>query len=637
MDNAVEVAQDVATSPSRAAFLQALEDRDSELRTLIAQHTYEISRIQDEQRALRTQYNAVAPHISRLPPELLSLIFQAFVDDYWDADYGNTYMTRGSRTQIYRTSMCGWLFVLHVCHHWRSVALGTPSLWSRIELGCEPYVELALKHSGEQPLKIFAGRARSDRLPRMDAYNSATVIQHLPPVFSRLHTVQLRVANPVIKSALESLYDLNYGLQAPMLKTLIIILNIDQRIDSIPILSNLGLPNLTSLEIENGSLILLQSFVRPTLTTLDVKFSPACTPSAMVHTLEQLPLLQHLKLTGFQQDVTPVPVDMRTPSWCHTISLPFLKSIHFQTRSRARDLVHLLCCLEFPADTQITLSIVPGIDMNGHPVVNDDTEQLLPLVLSKALVSNTLTRTEANQVAIPRVIELRSQYTSALEVALWSKIRPYDLDSSITRAAAVKRLDLIGISRKKAALVRLFQPLDLSEVVVLDIKSEIFAETWMPILQNRTLPKLRDLMLTGITSVKEVLSVISTPIRTSQASSLASTDNNGEEGRSYLLPTVKTLILSSCTFRRKPQKTLRTDLLPFILRALRVRAKHGCKLEKLIIRWPINLTRERDMAALRDPRIADYVEIGDGKEESWTSSEDDEEEDEHALELALEA
>ena len=148
MDDRVVARKDAATSTGRAAFLQALENQDRELTALHSQHSQELLRIQYAISALRKQYNAVAPNISRLPGELLSLIFQAFVDDYWVTHSKSSYDTNEVEAKIYTTSMCKWLVILHICHHWRSIALGTPSLWNRIELGCEPYVQLALRHSG---------------------------------------------------------------------------------------------------------------------------------------------------------------------------------------------------------------------------------------------------------------------------------------------------------------------------------------------------------------------------------------------------------------------------------------------------------------------------------------------------------
>ncbi|KAF7798094.1 hypothetical protein EIP86_009309 [Pleurotus ostreatoroseus] len=638
MDDAAEVAQDAATPASREAFLQALEKQDSELSALLTQYSYKIMEILYAKRDVRIQYNAVAPNISRLPPELLSLIFQAFVDDYWAAASKHSYQVDGIQAPIYRTPMCGWLVILHICHYWRSIALGTPSLWNRIELGCEPYVELSLRNSGDLPLEIFAGRSASPRHLPADLYSSRTIVHTLFPVFSRLRTAIFRVTNPNIRHAFELLYDRGSELQAPVMETLVIIIDNDKTIDSITILSALDLPRLTSLAIDNCPFALLESFIRPTLTTLKVALSPVCPAGALVHVLEQLPLLGRLQLSGFQQGVVPVPATNYRPSWCRTIRLPHLKDVYLETRSRGHDIAHLLCCLDFPADTKITLSIGPHQDF--YPVTNDnDFKDILPLVMSKALVSHILTRTKPTRMAIPRVIEVQPWDISSMQVSLWSTLRPSDIDSSVTRATALQRLYFTMVAPRAEALVSLFELLDLTEVVTLDIHDEIGADNWMRIFRGRTLLKLRDLILNDNQPIEELLSLISTPMKSSsRAEPTTSTDNDGKKDHIYLFPTLKNLTLNYCVFRNQPQKALRYDRLPVIIRALRIRAKHGYKVEKLIIRHPINLTIDRDIAALRDPRIADDVEIEQGVEEAWPwPEEDSEEEDERELELALEA
>ncbi|KAA1475925.1 hypothetical protein DENSPDRAFT_842810 [Dentipellis sp. KUC8613] len=63
--------------------------------------------------SLRTHYNSVA-HVNRLPTELLAHIF-GFVQEIDKPGYN-----------------LGWLRVTHVCHQWRSAALGHSNLWAEI-------------------------------------------------------------------------------------------------------------------------------------------------------------------------------------------------------------------------------------------------------------------------------------------------------------------------------------------------------------------------------------------------------------------------------------------------------------------------------------------------------------------------
>ncbi|KIP10422.1 hypothetical protein PHLGIDRAFT_241371 [Phlebiopsis gigantea 11061_1 CR5-6] len=88
-----------------------------------------------------------------LPAELLVEIFkyaiagwpQKTVDDLWpgltvvSADNGGVY---------------GWIVVTHVCSRWRSVALGTPSLWTRIRVDKLDAVRMLLERSANMPLDV---------------------------------------------------------------------------------------------------------------------------------------------------------------------------------------------------------------------------------------------------------------------------------------------------------------------------------------------------------------------------------------------------------------------------------------------------------------------------------------------------
>ncbi|KZV70674.1 hypothetical protein PENSPDRAFT_539911, partial [Peniophora sp. CONT] len=66
--------------------------------------------------AIRRRMNALRP-ISRLPPEVLALVFRAYA--------------LHPRFEAPSTIIgSGWLDVIQVCHSWRQAALGSPSLWS---------------------------------------------------------------------------------------------------------------------------------------------------------------------------------------------------------------------------------------------------------------------------------------------------------------------------------------------------------------------------------------------------------------------------------------------------------------------------------------------------------------------------
>ena len=206
-----------------------------------------------------------------------------------------------------------------------------------------------------------------------------------------------------------------------------------------------------------------------------------------------------------------------------------------------------------------------------------------------------------------------------IEVNLTSNVPARRGDAS-NRLIATRHFDLTYETSKPEGYKFVFNYLDLSQVVVLDLlDSDIDRETWMAVFRHRTLPKLNELILTGNKTIEAVLSVMSTPLSQPSTSTSSATPSGREtrsSARSFLFPTLKTLKLIYCTFRNKPDQDLQGDLLPSVLKALRDRAKHGYKLARLIISRPINLTRKTDRSVLRDPRIADSALIDVGTVEA---------------------
>lgn len=74
----------------------------------------DIDRLERAVQSLRTKRNELSP-TSVLPPEILSRIFV---------------LARDWSVRVEFNNRVSWICVGHVCHHWREVALGCPSLWS---------------------------------------------------------------------------------------------------------------------------------------------------------------------------------------------------------------------------------------------------------------------------------------------------------------------------------------------------------------------------------------------------------------------------------------------------------------------------------------------------------------------------
>lgn len=287
---------DAEASTTAKAVLEELEKRNKDRARL----EHELRLVDDDIRSLRKRWNGLAS-VSRLPLEILSIIFEVFVTDYCER--------RMTGNEIRGTSLCGWLVVLHICHHWRNVALGNPRLWTRIELNCEPHVEFALAHSGSLPLTVFSTWWSSCA---KSSYPDA-ITRFLFPEFPRLRSARLYIT-PAVELAFDRAYVKGQKLQAPILDTLT--LKIDKRVPistRFPLLSKMDLPSLTSLAIEHGAFLLSKPFIRPTLTTLDLTFFPYCTPRLLVEVLDGLPLLQHLALSGIGDNNPPLRLREQIP------------------------------------------------------------------------------------------------------------------------------------------------------------------------------------------------------------------------------------------------------------------------------------------------------------------------------------
>ncbi|KAI0045419.1 hypothetical protein FA95DRAFT_125414 [Auriscalpium vulgare] len=99
---------------------------------------------------LRTQSNELAP-VSRLPPEILSLVF---------ASLSYTQPPR----QLHRckdpTQKSFWVVVTHVCRRWRQVALEQRCLWARIQIPMgKAWARAFLERAGSLPLSIVQDQA----------------------------------------------------------------------------------------------------------------------------------------------------------------------------------------------------------------------------------------------------------------------------------------------------------------------------------------------------------------------------------------------------------------------------------------------------------------------------------------------
>lgn len=139
-----------------------------------AQDHQDIAR--EEKSKLKTMPGSISAE-SVLPPELLSAIFLLIVQAHVGA------------------SPARWMAISQVCRYWRKVALSCAEIWSDIDLGHLPFVEMMLQRSGEHPLSV---RFESDR--ESDGPEMVSAIRRVLQQGHRLRSLEFTIdASSTIK------------------------------------------------------------------------------------------------------------------------------------------------------------------------------------------------------------------------------------------------------------------------------------------------------------------------------------------------------------------------------------------------------------------------------------------------------
>ncbi|TCD68941.1 hypothetical protein EIP91_009331 [Steccherinum ochraceum] len=130
--------------------------------------------------SLKSKRNALAL-INRLPPELLALIFHCCQDIL---DSTTTHRERYYRSTSQTTSPCQWTVIFRICHHWRSIALDTATLWNTIQLDniSTATRETFLARSKTAPLQLDA--------VGFDDQRDTELLQIALPLLSRAHSIE---------------------------------------------------------------------------------------------------------------------------------------------------------------------------------------------------------------------------------------------------------------------------------------------------------------------------------------------------------------------------------------------------------------------------------------------------------------
>ncbi|RDB16483.1 hypothetical protein Hypma_002871 [Hypsizygus marmoreus] len=149
--------------------------------------------------------------ISRLPPEILSIVFKCVAEAFETAEESENHR---------------WVGVSHVCKHWRQVALQCPSLWSTIFSWHPRWTKEVLARSQMSPLTVKAtiqhpanGQYKivNGEITFTNQTSLLEVLQHLSRI-RVLSILQIASARDLVSHILDKL-----DAAAPLLQTLIIV------------------------------------------------------------------------------------------------------------------------------------------------------------------------------------------------------------------------------------------------------------------------------------------------------------------------------------------------------------------------------------------------------------------------------
>ena len=333
------------------------EDRN----TAYAHIQKEIQALEAAIRALKGRHNSLSS-ISRLPPELLSRIFE--------------FLARGKCYAEKRK--LHWIGISYVCSQWRHIALGCPRLWSDIQCSFSPRLAMEmLKHLKTVPITV-EGRAGWGSY--ISAGNNAVTaaLEQL----GRIENLTLTLCgSPKLKEIVSSLSG-----AAPLLHTFQITLDDSQAMLPENIFSPGGAPQLCCLSL-NGCTVNWRSGFLCSLTHLMVARAPTgCRLSVnkLITNLGNMPQLESIHLSSV---MAPSGQSELNTSFSPSTLLPFIACIHLGD--------NLMNCLAF--FTQLTYSntaIVSVKCLNSHAAYHTDNiapsvRDLITTIDSKNIVPIT--------------------------------------------------------------------------------------------------------------------------------------------------------------------------------------------------------------------------------------------------------
>ncbi|TEB35244.1 hypothetical protein FA13DRAFT_1451159 [Coprinellus micaceus] len=289
---------------------------------------------------LRRARNSVAS-ISRLPPEILTLIFCLTVAFDTPEPFALCY----SATQTRTNPTYHYVKLCHVCHAWRTVALSSPQLWARLRVHSRTKASLMdLMRKGSRSLPVFLSIWDTRKRRRIQYNNFSGTFQDM----SKLQGISLYLQRNYVDYLLREVTG-----RAQNLQSLFIIAS------PLPYYSvgnhelfAGGTPNLRRIHLENYTLPWTNPIFQSThLTHLTIHHSPPPTAQSMaelVAILRRLPELQAVlvAIPGTSETLGPMTSDDTFPVMMSKMKRFSVNTYHMETLST------ILSAIRLPMDVQ---------------------------------------------------------------------------------------------------------------------------------------------------------------------------------------------------------------------------------------------------------------------------------------------
>ncbi|TCD71959.1 Delta(24)-sterol C-methyltransferase [Steccherinum ochraceum] len=290
--------------------------------------------------------------MTRLPPEILGHVFACYAETMQDYD-----QSRSGQTRYY-----SWILVTHVCHHWRQVALNTPSLWGDIFISRIPpsptLLQEVIHRSKHTPLRVHAV---------IVSQNTVDAFRLVVPEFDRVEKLRLSIVQHYFQTLSDQL-----PLIMPHLRTLDIRClpthssSLQAISAGIPIFFNqCTLPSLRVMKLASCYLDWKTMALAPSLTRLEVEHPIGVSKASfedILCALEKSPALEHLSLCH----ALPFFTGCVSHGYA-TMRMPRMKTLKLW--SEAPSSARFLGLLDIPAFTRISLSFPSLSDADMQIVV----------------------------------------------------------------------------------------------------------------------------------------------------------------------------------------------------------------------------------------------------------------------------